>query len=159
MTAPFAPKKFRSLATNRKALRDYAVIERMEAGVVLTGTEIKSVREGRITLTGGFARLEGARARLYGVHIAPYEAGNRFNPDPDRPRELLLHRKEMVRLAGLLARQGFTLVPLSAHIRGKWAKIELGLCRGRQDPDKREVIRRREADQAARRAITRSLKR
>jgi SsrA-binding protein len=141
------------LATNRKAFRDYVVLDRIEAGIALSGTEIKSVRAGNVNLTGGFARIDDGRLTLCDVHIAPYECGNRFNHDPTRPRELLLHRKEIFRLAGQLAQKGFTLVPLSMYLRKRWAKVELGVCRGRQDPDKRDRVRRKDADREAQRAM------
>jgi SsrA-binding protein len=143
------------IATNRKALRDYQVLVRLEAGLVLLGTEVKSVRAGNVNLTGGFARLENGQATLCDVHIAPYECGNRFNHDPTRPRRLLMGRKEIDRLAGQLAQQGLTLVPLSLYFTKRWAKVELGLCRGRLDRDKREVLRRKTADEEARRAMAR----
>ena len=143
------------IATNRKALHDYQVLERFEAGLVLLGTEVKSVRAGNVNLTGGFARLENGQAVLCDVHIAPYECGNRFNHDPTRPRPLLMGRKEIHRLAGQLVQQGLTLVPLSLYFTKRWAKVELGLCRGRLDRDKREVLRRKTADEEARRAMAR----
>jgi SsrA-binding protein len=145
----------RPLATNRKALRDYQVLERLEAGLVLTGTETKSVRAGGTNLTGAFARIAGGRVTLCGAHIAPYESGNRFNHEPGRPRTLLLHRQQIERLAGQIAQKGLTLVPLSVYFRKRWAKVELGLCRGRREADKREAVRRRLADQEARRAMAR----
>lgn len=144
------------VATNRKALHDFFVVERLEAGVELRGTEVKSVRAGTVTLTGGYARIEDGQVVLYGIHIAPYECGNRFNHDPSRPRQLLLHKKEIDRLSGKLAQKGYTLVPLNLHFRKRWAKIELGLCKGKQDDDKRETLKRKEADREARRAMARA---
>lgn len=144
------------VATNRKALHDYFVLDRIEAGIELLGTEVKSVRAGTVNLTGGFAKVENGRATLLGVHIAPYECGNRFNHDPVRPRQLLLHRKEITRLESKLAQQGHALVPLKMFFSGRWAKVELGICRGKQDADKRETLRRKEADREARRAMERA---
>ena len=155
MAAPPARKDSGRLATNRKALRDYFVLERIEAGLELTGPEVKSVRAGGANLTGGYARIDEGDATLLDVHIAPYAWGNRFNPDPARPRRLLLHAKEISRLEGHLAQKGLTLVPLSVYLHKRWIKVELGLCRGRQDPDKREHLRQKTAEQEARRAIAR----
>lgn len=143
-------------ATNRKAFHDYAVVDRIEAGLELLGTEVKSVRAGNVSLTGGYAKIEeSGRAVLYDVHIAPYECGNRFNHEPTRPRTLLLHRREIDRLRGLVAQKGYTLVPLKLYFRQRWAKVEIGLCKGKQDEDKRDSLRRKEADREARRAVAR----
>jgi SsrA-binding protein len=144
------------VATNRKALHDYFVLDRLEAGIELLGTEVKSVRAGTVNLTGGFAKIENGRVMLYGIHISPYECGNQFNHDPIRPRQLLLHSKEIARLSGKLALQGHTLVPLKMYFAKRWAKVEIGICKGKQDGDKRETLRRKEADKEARRAIARA---
>ena len=144
------------LATNRKALRDYTVLERVETGIELQGTEVKSVREGNVNLASGFAKVEGGDVVLYGVHIAPYAQGNRYNPVADRPRKLLLHRKEIAKLTGALSQQGHTLIPLTVYTRKRWIKVELGICRGKQDPDKRAALRRKEADREARRSMARA---
>jgi len=142
--------------TNRKALHDFFVVDRIEAGIELVGTEVKSVREGQVTLTGGYADIDPAgRLVLRDVHIAPYTFGNQFNHEPTRPRTLLLHRKEIDKLRGQIAQQGYTLVPLKLYFRKRWAKVELGLCKGKQDEDKRHTLRRKEADREARRAIAR----
>lgn len=152
-----ADKKTKSwTANNRKALRDYTVLDRIEVGIVLLGTEVKSVRAGNVNLTGGFARIEEGHLRLFDVHIAPYECGNRFNHDPARPRELLLHRREMDRIEGRIAQKGFALVPLKMYFRKRWAKVEIGICRGKQDEDKRETLKRKDADLEARRAMARA---
>lgn len=143
-------------ATNRKAFHDYFVVDRFEAGIELLGTEVKSVRAGNVNLTGGFARIEeSGRVILFDVHIAPYECGNRFNHEPTRPRTLLLHRKEIERLKGMIATKGYTMVPLKMYFRKRWAKVEIGLCKGKQDEDKRHALRRKDADKEARRAIAR----
>lgn len=143
-------------ATNRKAFHDYFVVDRFEAGIELLGTEVKSVRAGNVNLTGGFARIEeSGRVILFDVHIAPYECGNRFNHEPTRPRTLLLHRKEIERLKGVIATKGYTMVPLKMYFRKRWAKVEIGLCKGKQDEDKRQALRRKDADKEARRAIAR----
>lgn len=143
-------------ATNRKAFHDFFVVDRLEAGIELLGTEVKSVRAGNVTLTGGYAKVEeSGRVVLYDVHIAPYECGNRFNHEPTRPRTLLLNRREILRLKGHIAQKGYTLVPLKMYFKKRWAKVELGLCKGKQDEDKRQSLRRKEADREARRAVAR----
>ena len=144
-------------ATNRKAFHDYFVVDRIEAGIELLGTEVKSVRAGNVTLTGGYAKIEeSGRMVLHAVHIAPYECGNRFNHEPTRSRTLLLHRREIERLKGQIAQKGYTLVPLKLYFRKRWAKVEIGICKGKQDDDKRESLRRKDADREARRAISRA---
>lgn len=141
------------IATNRKALHDYFVVETVEAGIVLTGTEIKSVREGRVNLRDGYAVIRNGEVWLLNVHIAPYTHGNRENHEPRRERKLLLHRKEINRLLGKLNERGWTLVPLRMYLRKNIAKIELALVRGKRLHDKRETIARRDADRDLRRAM------
>lgn len=147
----------RRVATNRKARYDYHVLDTVEAGIELRGTEVKAVRDGQINLAGGYAAIRDGQIVLHSVNIAPYKFGNQFNHDPLRPRRLLLHRKEIEHLSGHLTRRGFTLVPLSCYFnrRGR-IKVELGLCRGKQDPDKRETLRRKISDDEARRAMSRN---
>ncbi len=150
--------KSQTVAGNRKAFHDYEVLERLEAGLVLQGTEVKSARQRQVSLTGGHVRIEKGEARLCGVRIAPYNYGNQFNHEPDRQRRLLLHKREIHRLLGLVAQKGYTLVPLNAYFsRGK-LKIELGVCRGRQAADKRQAIRRAAAERDARRAMQRHVR-
>jgi len=157
MAAAKEKKDADKAATNRKAFHDYFVVDRIEAGIELKGTEVKSIRSSNVTLTGGYAKVEDSGVlMLYGVHIAPYECGNRFNHEPTRPRTLLLHRREIERLKGKIAQKGYTLVPLKMYFRKRWAKVELGLCKGKQDDDKRESLRRKDSDKEARRAISRS---
>lgn len=145
----------RVIADNRKARHDYFIEETYEAGIVLTGSEIKSIRAGQVNLRGGYVRIVNGEAWLYDVHIAPYErSGKYFNHEPTRPRKLLLHRREISRIAGQVERQGYTLVPLRLYLRGGRAKVEIGLARGKKLYDKREDIARREA----RRDIDRALK-
>ncbi len=146
---------YKSIATNRRALHDYDVLERMEAGLVLAGTEIKSVRAGKISLQDGFARVDRGEGWLENVYIAPYEHGNRFNLEARRRRKLLLHRGELNRLVGKVQEKGLTLVPLRVYIKGSRAKIELGLARGRKLYDKREAIAERDADREIERAFKR----
>ena len=144
-----------TVAENRKARHDYFIEESYEAGIALTGSEIKSVRGGRLNLRGGYARVVGGEVWLYDVHISPYEqSGTHFNHEPTRPRKLLLHRREISRIVGQVERQGFTLVPLRVYFKGRHAKLELGLARGKKLYDKREDIARREA----RRDIERAMK-
>lgn len=141
------------VAANRRALHDYFIDERFEAGIVLTGTEIKSIREGRINLREGYARITGDEAWLLNVHIAPYEHGNRYNHEPLRERKLLLHRNEISSLVAKVRQRGYTMVPLSVYLKHGKAKIELGLARGKREYDKRESISRREAQRDIDRAL------
>ena len=141
------------IATNRKAAHDYFILDRLEAGVALQGTEVKSLRAGMASLAGGFVRIDEGQALLIDAHIPPYEHGNRFNHDPRRPRRLLLHRKEIDRLAGQVGQRGYALIPLALYFRRGKVKLELGVCRGKVAGDKRETIRRRTAEREAERAI------
>ncbi|MEI6564148.1 MAG: SsrA-binding protein SmpB [bacterium] len=157
MAAAKDKKEADKTATNRKAFHDYIVVDRIEAGIELLGTEVKSVRAGNVALTGGYAMIEtSGRMMLHDVHIAPYECGNQFNHEPTRLRTLLLHRKEIDRLKGKIAQHGYTLIPLKMYFRKRWAKVEIGLCKGKQDEDKRDSLRRKDADKEARRAMARN---
>ncbi len=143
-----------TITVNRKARHEYSIEETVEAGIVLTGTEIKSVRAGKVNLQDAYARVERGEAWLIGAHIAPYEGGNRFNHDTRRTRKLLLHRDEIDELLGRTTRKGLTLVPLRLYITDKGlAKVELGLARGKQQHDRRREI----ADRDARRELAREL--
>jgi len=144
----------KTITLNRKAHHDYSVEESMEAGIVLSGTEIKSLRAGKVSLSQSFARPERGELWLLNAYIAPYEAGNRYNHEPTRPRKLLLHRDEIDRLAGKATQKGFTLVPLRLYLKKGLAKLELGLARGKKLYDKRESIAQRQA----KREIERTLK-
>jgi len=135
----------KTVAVNRRARFEYAVEETLEAGIVLTGTEIKSIRAGRANLAEAYARIEHGEAWLIGAHIAPYEQGNRNNHEPTRTRKLLLHRDQIAELAGRTQAKGFTIVPLKLYIRHGMAKLELGIARGRKAHDKRRVIAERDA--------------
>jgi len=144
-----------TIADNRKARHDYFIEEQYEAGIVLTGSEIKSLRNGRINLRGGYARVLNGEIWLYDVHISTYEqSGTHYNHEPTRPRKLLLHRREISRITGLIDRQGYTLVPVRIYLKGRRAKIELGLARGKKLYDKRADIATRDA----RREIDRAMK-
>ena len=142
------------IASNRRALHDYLVLERFEAGIELRGTEVKSLREGHVALTGSFIRIDSGDAMLYGVDIPPYEYGGQaFNHVADRPRRLLLHRTEIHKLQVQTERKGHALVPLSLYFKRGRVKVEIGLCRGKQLHDKRETLKRKTADRDAARAI------
>lgn len=141
------------MATNRKARFDYEVVDRVEAGMVLTGTEVKSLREGKVQFRDSYARISRDEAWLEHAHIAEYSHGNVFNHDPDRPRKLLLHRHEIDRLRSRVEEKGFTLIPLSIYFKNGRAKVELGLCRGKAKQDKRAAIRERDVARAARREL------
>ena len=145
----------RDVALNRRAYHDYFIDEKYEAGVMLTGTEIKSVRNGRANLRDGYVRIESGEAWLENVHISPYAQGNVMNQEPLRPRKLLLHRKEISSLIGKVKQKGYTLVPLRMYIRRNHAKVEVGLARGKKQYDKREAIAEREAKREIARAVRR----
>ena len=141
------------IAVNRRAFHDYFIDDRVEAGLVLTGTEIKAVRAGHVTLGEAYARIDGREAWLWNAHIAPYEQGNRYNHEPTRTRKLLLHRREIDGLVGRVRMRGYTLVPLRLYLRHNRAKVELGLARGKREFDKREVIAARDAKREMDRAL------
>lgn len=141
-------------ATNRKAYRDYIVLETFECGIELKGSEVKSIRESKINLNDSFARIENNQVVLYNTHISPYEQASYLNVDPVRPRRLLLHRKQINKLIGEVAQKGFTLVPLKVYFNARgFAKLELALCKGKKLYDRREDIKRREADLEIRRVM------
>jgi len=141
----------KAVATNRKAYRDYEIFEKLEAGIELFGTEVKSLRAGAVSLDEGYAIVENGEVFLVGVTIAPYAQGNIYNRDPKRRRRLLLHRDEIQRLFGRTTLRGFTLIPLSIYFNDRGiAKVELALCRGRKQYDRREELRRKAADRDAR---------
>ena len=141
------------VAQNKKAHHDYTIVETIEAGLVLTGTEIKSVRAARINLKDGYAQIKKGEAWLVNVHIAPYEEGNIWNQDPTRTRKLLLHKKQIAKLEGEVKGTGMTLVPLKVYIKDGFAKVLIGLAKGKHDYDKRESIKRREQDRDLKRTI------
>lgn len=142
----------KTVAQNKKAYHEYFVDDRFEAGLLLSGTEVKSVRKGALNLKDSFCRVDDGELLVFGMHISPYENGNIFNRDPYRPRKLLMHKREIMRLFGLVGQKGYALVPLSVYFRGKWAKMEIGLCRGKKLYDKRDSdaqkTAKREADRA-----------
>jgi len=139
---------------NRKARHEYFILERQETGIELLGTEVKSIRDGQVDLSAGFAMIENGQVFLHDVHVKPYEFGHQFNHDPRRPRRLLLHRREINKLIGDLAKKGMTLIPLSIYLSSRGLiKVELGLCRGRQAPDKRDRLREETDKRETARAI------
>ena len=140
------------IAQNKKAWHDYFVDEKYEAGVVLTGTEIKSVRAGAVNLKDSYCRIDDGELFVYGMHVSPYERGNIFNRDPLRKRKLLMHKREIVRLLGQVTRDGCTLIPLSLYFSGSRVKVELGLCKGKKLYDKRESDAKRSAAREIERA-------
>ena len=140
-------------ATNKKAFHDYSILEKLEAGIVLVGTEVKSIREARINLKDSYAMVKQGEAFLLNCRISPYSHGNRQNHDPTRTRKLLLHDKEIRKLIGKTQEKGLTLVPLRVYLRRGKIKVELGIARGKKLHDKRETERRKEMDQEARAAM------
>jgi SsrA-binding protein len=146
-------KGVKVVATNKKAFHDYFIEETHEAGIVLTGTEIKSLRLGRANLKDSFARISGGEVFLHNMHISPFDQGNRFNHEPTRARKLLLHREEISKLIGLTKERGYALVPLKIYLKGGFAKVELALAKGKKSYDKRETIARRDADREIARAL------
>jgi SsrA-binding protein len=156
MTARDPGPRAGSLTVNRKALRDYRVLEKIEAGIALLGSEVKVIRNGEAGLTGAFARAAGGEMWLHQVTIPPYTFAHQLNHDALRTRRLLLHRSQIRRLAAAQEQDGLTIVPLRLYLTPKGiVKVELGLCRGKRQEDKRETIRRREADREAERAMAR----
>ncbi len=141
------------LATNKKAFHDYFILNKFEAGIALLGTEVKSVREGRVNLKDAYALVKKEEAFLLNCHISPYSHGNRENHDPTRTRKLLLHAKEIRKLIGKTQEKGLTLVPLRVYLTRGRVKVELGIARGKKEYDKRETERRKEADRETRAAI------
>lgn len=142
------------ITENRKARHDYTIEESFEAGIELKGTEVKSIRAGRANLKDSFAVIENGELYLYGMHISPYEQGNIFNVEPMRPRKLLMHKKEIMRLLGKTKEQGLTLVPLKAYFKKDKIKIELALAKGKKLYDKREAA----AEKSAKREIEKAMK-
>ncbi len=141
------------ISTNRKARHDYHIEESFEAGIVLTGTEVKSIRNARVNLKDSYARVEGGELLLYNMHISPYEQGNRFNHDPLRIRKLLMHKAEISRLSGKTNEKGYALIPLKIYFSGGLIKIELGLGRGKKLYDKRRDIAERDSQREVERAF------
>ena len=143
----------KTIASNRKAFHDYFVEESLEAGIELVGTEVKSLRQGAVNLKDAWCSIVDGELYVNGMHISPYEHGNIFNRDPMRVRRLLVHKKETLRLFGLMKQQGYTLIPLSLYFKGSRVKVQVGLCRGKKLYDKREDAARRDMKREAERAL------
>lgn len=146
----------KTVAQNRKARHEYFIVESFETGIVLSGTEIKSVREGHVNLKDGFAKIENGELWLHNVHISPYEKGSYYNKDPLRPRKLLVHKQEIRKLLAKTREKGFTLIPLKLYLKeGRRAKLELGIAKGKQLHDKRDTAAARDAAREMERAVRR----
>ena len=146
-------KAHKVITDNRKARHDYFVCETYEAGIELFGTEVKALRAGGVNLKDSYCDLDGGELFALGVHISPYEQGNIFNKDPLRPKKLLMHKREIMKLTGLVSREGYTLVPLSLYFKGSYVKMSLGLCKGKKLYDKRDDAARRDADRTIEKAM------
>ncbi|MFY9198427.1 MAG: SsrA-binding protein SmpB [Acutalibacteraceae bacterium] len=145
--------EFKTVAQNKKAFHDYFVIESYEAGIELFGTEVKSIRQGKINLKDAWCGIDNGEIFVHGMHISPYEHGNIFNKDPIRVRKLLMHKNEINRLFGQTKQQGYTLIPLSAYFKKGKVKIQVGLCKGKKSYDKRESIAQKTAQRDVQRAL------
>ena len=144
---------FKTIAKNKKAYHEYFVIEDYEAGISLSGTEVKSLRAGGVNLKDAWCNIENGELIIKQMHISPYDHGNIFNKLPTRDRKLLMHKREIMRLFGTVKQQGLTLVPLSIYFKGSLVKVQVGLCKGKQLHDKRAVAAKRDADLTIRRAL------
>lgn len=147
-------QKDRIIAQNKKAFHDYFIEEKLEAGIELCGTEVKSVRQGKVNLKDSWCSIDGGEIFINGMHISPYEQGNIFNKDPMRVRRLLMHKREIMKLFGQVKQDGYSLIPLSLYFRGSNVKVEVGVCKGKKLYDKRADM----AQKAAKRDIERSMK-
>ena len=145
--------KFKTITVNRKAYHDYLIEDSMEAGLVLSGTEIKSIRQGQVNIRDAYARPENGELWLLNCHIAQYKEGNRYNHEPTRPRKLLLHKREIAGLSSDVARKGLTLVPLKLYLKNGHAKVEIGLAKGKKLHDKRRSIIQRETERELAQAV------
>ena len=146
-------KVVKIIAPNKKAFHDYFVIEKYEAGIELFGTEIKSLRSGQVNLKDSFCKVYNGELYVVGMHISPYEKGNIFNKDPLRLKKLLMHKKEIIKLNSFVAKDGYSLVPLSLYFKGSRVKVEVGVCRGKKLYDKRESALKRDLERENRRGI------
>ena len=148
------PHESRLIANNKKAYHDHFIEEKYETGIVLHGTEVKSLRMGKCSIKESFVHIDGGEVFIYGMHISPYEKGNIFNKDPVRTRKLLMHKREIRKLHALIKQDGYTLVPLSVYLKDARVKVEVGLCKGKKNYDKRESTAKRDA----KREIDRTMK-
>ena len=153
MSNPNTESGIKIVATNRKATHDYAIEDRFEAGIVLLGTEIKSIRAGQANLREGYVQVRGTELWLVNTHIAPYDPAGREGHDPLRPRKLLLHHKEIAKLLTRVQERGYTIIPLKMYLKNRRAKVEIALARGKRQYDKRETIAKREAGRQIERAL------
>ena len=140
-----AESSIKTIAQNKKAYHDYFVEEKYEAGIALAGTEVKSVRAGTVNLKDSYCSIKNGEIFVVGMHISPYEKGNIFNREPLRDKKLLMHKREIMKLGGLVTQKGYTLVPLSLYFSGKNVKVEIGLCRGKKLYDKRDALAQKQA--------------
>ncbi len=148
-----ADKNIKIIANNKKAYHDYFVLEKLETGISLAGTEVKSLRQGKANLKESFCSIDGGQLCVIGMHISPYEQGNRFNCDPMRKRTLLAHKIEILRLFNSVKKDGLTLIPLSLYFSGSKVKLEIGLCQGKKLHDKRESLAKKQAEREIDRGI------
>ncbi len=146
-------ENLKTITTNKKAFHEYFVVESYECGIALSGTEIKSIRQGGVNLKDAWCNIENGEMIIKQMHISPYDHGNRFNKPPARDRKLLLHKREIMRLLGTVKQEGMALVPLSLYFKGSLVKVQLGLCKGKKLHDKRESAAKRDANRAIDRAI------
>ena len=146
-------KGIHPVASNRRARHDYFIEETYECGLALHGTEVKSIRQGHVNLKESFAHVKDGEVLVESMHISPYEQGNQFNREPLRPKRLLMHKSEIRKLDALVARQGYTLIPLEVYLKDGRMKLQLGLCKGKDVHDKRDAIAKRDADRDIRRAL------
>lgn len=155
MAATKGDGNFKVIATNRRARQNFSIVDTVEAGIVLQGSEVKAIRAGRIELKDAYAHIDRGEVLLLGVHIAPYDFARDGGHEPERARKLLLHRREIDRLAGQIAEKGLTLVPLRVYLKEGRAKVELGLAKGKTSYDKRETLKERDAEREVQRAMRR----
>ncbi len=155
MTKPKEDDSNKKLATNRKAFHDYFIEDKQEAGIVLLGTEVKSIKQGNVSLLGSYASVEKGQVMLHATNVSSYDCGSRNNHDPLRKRRLLLHASEIRKLAQKIDQKGYTLIPLSIYTKRGMIKVEIGLCKGKREYDKRETLKRKTADKETRREMQR----
>ena len=149
---------FKTIAQNKKAYHDYFILEKFEAGIELSGTEVKSLRMGQVYLKDSYCAFDKGELFVSGMHISPYEKGNIFNKDPMRKRKLLMHKKEILKLFGQIKQNGVTIIPLSLYFKGPRIKVEIGLCKGKKLYGKRESIAKRDADREIQRQAVQKIK-
>jgi SsrA-binding protein len=149
----FLLENIKTLAQNKKARHNYFILETIECGIELFGTEVKSIRAGKVNIADSYASVDGGEVFVKSMNISPYEQGNIFNRDPLRPKKLLMHKREIMKLTGLISRDGYTLVPLSLYFKGSRVKMAIGLCKGKKLYDKRDSAAKRDADRIIERTM------